>query len=1110
MRKVLPLLYVLISLASHVFSQTRQITGKVTDDSGETLIGVSVLVKGTTIGTSTDENGDFQINTPDKTGTILVFSYIGFKSQEISIGEQSRLSITLQPDAAALDEVVVIGYGTSKRRDLTGAVSSVSGKDIAAVPVVNAAQALAGKLPGVNVISQDGRPDAEISIRVRGGGSISQSNDPLFIVDGFPVGSISDIPANQIESIDVLKDASSTAIYGARGANGVIIVTTKSGQSGKLTVNYDGFAKFNTPFNYLKTMSAYDYITYNWGYAQAISDSYAQSWEMLWGIGSYADDYDNPDGIDHYKNVAAANFSKEAYGRSFSQNHNVSIMNGNDKTKYLLALNHMDEDGMKVNSRYRRTNVSFKLDQKLAKSLSLALDTRFTDIYSVGDEGTVNGRGSLLSTAYWFRPIATNDVLGELDDSKNTQLGMYDVVLQDVFNPVARMEDYTPEQRNRAIRANTSLSWIITEGLTARSELGLNTNWDRTNTWSGAVYNNYIDAEGNKTFSGNAAITHGQGWNLRWVNTLNYTVQGLGVNHSLDLLAGQEMMNSGSESTNIWGNYYPPSFDSKRAFAMMDQYLTGTSTVNNGYSSSAGIPNRLLSFFGRANYSLFDKYLFTLTFRADGSSRFAPTNRWGYFPAAAFAWRVSDERFLKNTPWLDELKVRLSYGAVGNDGISAELWKMNWKSDGQTRYSIEELQQVAYSPASATIANPSLKWETTVTRNLGIDFAFLNNRIYGSLDLYKNTTKDLLMLTSISAISGFSSTYDNIGSTSNRGIELAVGGDIVRSQNFNLNASFNININKGKVDELAEGVNGLYKTQWGSSMTQPNTGDYMLVEGRPVGLVRGYTYEGWYTVDDFTYEDGVYTLKEGVPDIGSGLIGTVYGTSAHKPGGQVAYPGVIKYKDISGAEGVPDGVIDENDVTIIGDMNPKHTGGFNIGGNFKSIDFRLDFNWSVGNQIYNASYLAAFYGSKEDGLFKNRLDYLSSSYRIYDVQDGQLVSVTDPQALTALNANANTFLPYHENPVASSLGIEDGSYLRLNTVTLGYNFPENLAHKVKMSKFRLYASVYNALLFTSYSGLDPDVNTNMNQGNAQYPTIGLDWGAYPRARSFVIGINATF
>lgn len=1079
------------------------ISGKVTDKAGEGLLGVTIKVKGSNKGVTTNIDGEYSITAPEN--AILVFSYLGYETVEQKVLGKTTLNIVLNATASELNEVVVIGYGTVKRRDLTGAVSSVSGESIASAPVANASQALAGKLPGVNVVSQDGRPDAAISIRVRGGGSISQSNEPLFIVDGFPVGSINDIPSNLIESIDVLKDASSTAIYGARGANGVIIVTTKSGKDGKLKIGYDGYAKFNSPTKYMETMGAYDYLAYNWAYAKAISNSYAQGWEKLWGIGASSATYNNPEGIDHYKNVAATNFSKQAYGNSFSQNHNINISSGTEKTKFLIALNHIDEDGMKINSYFKRSNVSFKLDQQLFKKLSLSLDTRFTNINSLGDESTTNGQGSILSTAYWFRPIATQDVMGELDDSKNTQLGLYDYVLQDIYNPVSRMGDYMPERVRRSIRANTSLNWTVIKGLNAKSELGLNTNWNRDNTWSGAVYNNYFDNAGNKTFGGNAEISTSEGWNMRWANTLNYDVQGLGKNHTLNLLAGQEFMNSGSKGTEIWGKYYPASFDADQAFAMMNKFYDDPNATNSGYSSSAGTPNRLLSFFGRANYSLNSKYLFTATFRADGSSRFAPNNRWGYFPAAALAWRVSDENFLKDVEWISNLKLRLSYGSVGNDAISARLWRMNWSAtDRPTGYSINEQQQTAYLP-DATLANPNLKWETTITRNLGVDFGFLNNKVYGSLEVYKNSTKDLLMLTSIDPYSGFIYTYDNVGSTSNRGVELGLGTDLIRSKEFSLTTNLSVNVNRGRVDELAEGVNGLYKTQWGSSMTQPNTGDYALVVGKPVGQVRGYTYDNWYTVDDFTYANGIYTLKAGVPDIATGIIGTVQGTGAHKPGGQVAYPGVIRFKDLNN-----DGVVNESDVSVIGDMNPKHTGGLNLSGNYKKLDFRFDFNWSVGNQVYNASYLSAFYGSKEDGLYRNRLNYLASSYKIYDIQNGQSVSVTDPAALSALNANATTFLPYHENPVVSSMGIEDGSYLRLNNVTLGYSLPAKVLNRVGVSKLRLYGSIYNALLFTKYRGFDPDVNVRTDQGGATYPTTGLDWGAYPRARSFTLGLNVQF
>ncbi len=1111
------------------------VSGTITNDKGEPIPGVTVVLKGTTQGSIADVNGKYSLVGVPADG-VLLFSFVGMETKEMPVNGQMQINVTMSEGSIGLEEVVAIGYGTVKRRDITGSVASVSGDKIAAVPVANAAQALKGKLPGVNVISQDGRPDASISIRVRGGGSISQSNEPLFVVDGFPVSSISDIPGDQIESIDVLKDASSTAIYGARGANGVIIVTTKTAKEGKTTVSYNGYGQFNNPTKYLETMDAYNYIAYNWAYAKAISNTYSAGWEKLWAIGGQpkADGSANSAGIDHYKNINAKNYSEEMYGNSFSQSHNLSVSGGNESTKMNFSLNQDDDTGMKINSYYKRTSVALKVDNKIRSNVLLSFDTRFTHVDKVGHEGTTNGRGSILSSSYFFRPIATADVLGILDDSQNTALGMYDQILQDRYNPVARTMDYLPNNLNNSLRANTALNWEVFKGLSFRSELGISTYWNKNKTWSGAVYNDYYDNAGNMTYSGNASISKSEGWGMRWANTLSYDVQGLGDNHRLNVLVGQEMSNSGSESLSISGERYPVTFDMERAFAMMGQFksdeikttvnssttpptATAAVTEYNSFSASVGTPGRMLSYFGRLNYSLMDKYLFTATFRADGSSRFAPSNRWGYFPAAAIAWRISEESFIQDVEAIDNLKLRLSYGTVGNDGISSDLWKMKWKAGDLVDYSLNEARQPTYVPNSSTMANQKLKWETTITRNLGLDYAFFDSRIYGTIDAYWNSTVDLLMLTSIPAITGFSFTYDNIGSTSNKGIEFALGADIVRSKDFNLSASFNINFNKGNVEELSDGVTGLYKTNWGSTMTQPNTGDYQLIEGMPVGLVRGYTVDEndqYYKTSDFNYDaaTGTYTLKDGVADIASGILGTVYGTTGtHKPGSQTAYPGVLKMKDIAGPDETgPDGVVDQNDVSIIGDMNPKHTGGFNIDARYKGLDCQLGFNWSYGNKIYNANYLAAFYGSKEDGLFKNRLSYLEGAYRIFDIQNNQITRVTDPAALDALNANATTFLPYHENPICNTLGIQDGSFLRLNTVTLGYSLPVNFIKKIGMSKIRIYGTIYNALTLTQYKGLDPEVNTNMSQGGAEYPTMGLDWGAYPRARSFTFGVNVEF
>lgn len=1069
---------------------------------GIPLPGVSVLIKSTTKGTSTDFDGNYTIKTDAK--SILQFSFIGYKTVEIPVNGKTTINASLNEESNQLEEIVVIGYGTAKRKDLTGSIASVTSEEVTRAPVANVAQALQGKLPGVNVVAQDGRPGANISIRVRGGGSISQSNEPLYIVDGFQVSSISSIPGSQIERIDVLKDASATAIYGAQGANGVILVTTKSGKEGKTKVTYDGYTQFNTPTGYLPVMNGYDYIKYNWAYAQAIGDGYANAWEKLWLIGNEFNG-SNSAGIDYYKTVKSEDFSKQVYKSSFTHNHDFNITSGNEKTKYVFSVNHIDQEGMKINSSYKRSNVTFKLDQKLGNKITFSLNTRYSQEQNIGNEGTSSGGGSLLTSAYWFRPIAASDVLGESDVTINTQLGDYETLLNDIYSPVKRINDYTDTNIARKLVANTAFSWEITKGLTAKTNLGLTSDWSRRKIWQGAIYQRYVDSQGNKTFAGDASINASEGWNYRWFNTLNYDVQGLGDKHSLSILAGMEVADSHSESTYVFGRRYPVSFDAQRAFANMDSY-DHSDTKYGGFSSNIGTPNRSNSYFGRVNYSFLDKYLFTATFRADGSSRFAPTQRWAYFPAGAVAWRISDENFMKNINWISSLKLRTSYGEVGNDGINAGLWKMNWESGGLTGYSLNEVQQLSYVPAS-TLNNPNLKWETTITRNIGLDFALFNNKLKGTIDVYKNTVKDLLLLRPIAEISGFSAMYDNLGTTSNKGIEISLNGDLIKTKDFNLHGSVNINFNKGNVDKLGEGINSTYSSAWGGINNKPQSGDYVFEVGKPVGLVRGWVYDGWYTTNDFDYNAagaGTYTLKSGIPDIASGYLATVYGTTGHKPGSQTAYPGVPKYKDLNN-----DGIINESDTKVIGNMNPKHTGGFNLSGNYKNFDFGFDFNWSYGNDIYNANHLNAYQGNKESGLFRNRLQELAGAYKIYDVINGQITPVVAPADLNALNANTTTFIPFAESTMTSTYAIEDGSFLRLNTFTLGYSLPENILTKIGFSNLRVYGTIYNAFTITGYNGLDPEVNPDSSR-NGDYPTPGLDYGSYPRPRSFTLGVNVAF
>ena len=1083
-----------------VAQAAKKVTGTVLDEQGQPMIGVTVRLRDGKAGATTDLDGKFSIEVPQN--SVLVFSYIGYQEYTLTVGNQNNYIINMESENAALDEVVVIGYQTIKRKDLTGSVASVRGEDVATMPVANVAQAVQGKLPGVNVTTQDGRPDATVSIRVRGGGSISQSNDPLILVDGITVKSLDDIPSDQVESIDVLKDASSTAIFGARGANGVILVTTKGAKEGKVSVSYNGYVKFNTPTKYLDTLDPYDYLSFVWGNAAALGDAYRVSFEKLYGLGDNAGS--NTGGIESYRNVSNQDIQKDVYNSSVSHNHDLTITGGNDKTRMLFSANYMDEEGMKINSYARRASFNFKINQKITKNLDVSFDARYSDRRTMGDEKTTNGSGSILSSSYRFRPIATSDILGDLDAMREGNMEMYGrQSTWDRYSPAARIGDYEPLYIRQRLRGTASLNWRIIDGLTYHTDLSYNRTWEEDKIWGGAIYNNYMnDATGEKLYAGSVEWAKRGSWGLRWTNTMSYDFNFLPEEHRLNLLLGHEVTDSGGDEIEIDANHFPANFTKDNAFAMINQYDKTAGTSN--FFSGVDMPERILSFFGRVNYTLLDRYLFTFTFRADGSSKFSPEHRWGYFPAAAIGWRISEEPFMESTrDWLDNLKLRFSYGSVGNDGIDANLWSQMWTSETDMRwqYALNNQYSSSYDYSATEMANKDLKWETTITRNIGVDFSFFNSRLWGSVDLYWNTTKDLLMLTSIPGITGFTATYDNIGQTSNKGIEISLSGEIYKDKDWNITAGMNINFNKGNVDELADNVTGLYSSSWCGSSSFPGN-DYILKEGSPVGIVRGYIYDGFYTTDDFNYVNGQYVLKEGVADLGS-FINPVHGVD--RPEGQNAYPGLPKYRDMN-----DDKVIDELDVCEIGDMNPVHTGGFNINATWKNFDLGLYFNWSYGNDVYNVNKIASMYCAKESGAYENKLAFMKDAYKIYDIVDGQLVHLTTPEQLNAANVNAKYPLPYSENGVTSTLAIEDGSYLRLNTLTLGYSLPQNLLRKVGISKLRIYGTVYNVFTITGYSGLDPEVSANTSNNNATYPTVGLDWGTYPRARSFVVGLNLTF
>lgn len=1069
LKMVIAALLILFMGGSAAFAQS--ITkGKVVDASGEPVIGASVLVPGTTTGTVTDMDGNFELRV--EPGTRLEVSSIGYSS--VIVTAAPTLNITLQEDTTFLDDVVVIGYQTVKRRDLTGAVSSVTGNDIAAVPVASAAQALQGKLPGVTVTSGDGRPGGSTSIRVRGGNSITQSNDPLFIVDGVTVSNIDDIPADNIESIDVLKDAASTAIYGARGANGVVLVTTKGGKEGKAVVRYGMYYQLSENPRMLDVLDAQDAVYWAWAYSTAYSGSEAVA--EYYGLGSkfgnhYAD----------YANVKAHNYMNDVLRPSNSWNHDISLSGGTSTTTYYASVNYIDNQGIRINSGFKRWNANLKLSQKIGKSLTADIDVRY------GQTGSHGMRVNNSSEVYKFRPI--DNPLGTGDPNLFNEGASGADLAYNPLNSINNKENITSRQN---LRATGGLTWRIIDGLIAKSELSLSRNYSETKNWDSGDYvgDAYSMAD----------LSLGRGTGLRWSNTVNYTVPIKNDNHSLNILAGYEVLSSESTTSRMRGAGFPQGFTMDDAFGMIN--MSDSSLGQDLFTNTLGIPSHTVSYFGRLNYGLMGgRYLFTATFRADGSSKFAPNHRWGYFPAAAAAWHISDEPFMENTKtWMDDLKLRLSYGTSGADNIDASLWQETWNTSNIT---IDGEVVTGYVPGSL-LSNPDLKWETSVSRNVGLDFSFLKSRIRGSLDAYWNTTKDILMRIPVDATTGYSYQYGNVGQTSNKGVELAVNAVLVQKRDWGLSLGFTYAFNKNNVDALADGATVDTHTGWGSTMRVPYM-DYLVRVGQPVGIVQGFDVIGYYTVDDFDIVDGKYKLKDGIPGLDKSIFNYAQGMDALKyDTDEGAFPGALKIADTN-----KDGTITGDDATIIAQMMPKHTGGFNLSGNWKNLDFSANFSYQLDGKVYNANAMHSMMGNKTNSYGQNKLAYVNDSWRAYNVNaSGDLYLVTDPAELRTLNANAKYAVPFAEYGIVTSTFIENAAYLRLNTLTIGYTLPQKWMEAIHINRIRAYATIGNLFVLSSYSGLDPDVNTSPSTNG--FPTPYYDSNAYPKSRTFTFGFNVTF
>lgn len=1057
-------IFLMLFMSSQAMAQgDTTVSGVIIDAGGITLPGVTITEKGTKNAVSSDFDGKFTIKVVGAKSE-LVFTYIGYETQSVTVGTKKQVSVVLNSSTNKLDEVVVIGYGTSKKSDLTGSVVSVSGEDLKKMATASVAETLTGRVAGLQVTSTEGSPDANINLKVRGGGSISQDSSPLLIVDGFPVNSINDISPSDIENISVLKDASSTAIYGSRGAYGVIIITTKKGgkDGGKVTVSYNSFFATKKIANTISVLNPQDFANWQYEYAQLTND-----------IPSYEDPFGGAWSPTQLAGVKGTNWQKEIYGQTGTvRNNDLGIRGGSDKLNYNFNFTKYNEQTIMLGSTFDRDNLSLNLRSKASDKIDLSFTIRYsnTEIKGGGanEQNEVSSQDSRLRHAVGYAPIP---LAGVTTDNTDEAISTY------LINPLVAVADNNRLQTRKNYNTLGSFSWKITDNLQFKSELGLDNYFYNDNRFYGrsTYYVRNIPQPENQGYA--ALIMRGRREvRFRNANTLNYDFKKtLGKGHKLKLLFGEESLNYNVTNLTNTIHKFPQDFTFQDAMNLSSQ---GTPfSVDNFVSQE----DKLLSFFGRVNYDFKDRYLFTATMRADGSSKFLGDNRWGYFPSAAGAWKLTEEKFLKNVNWLDLLKIRVSYGQAGNNNIPTGQTVQTFQSstsawiDGVTNF---------WAP-SQYLANPDLKWETVVTQNVGLDYELFKGRVSGTVDIYKNITKDLLLAFPISG-AGYNFQFRNMGENQNTGVETSLNVTAIQKKNYGLSFGFNISFNKNRINSLGE----LDDFEWASGWASTAIGtDYVVRVGDPLGLMKGFRSDGRYEVSDFDYTSGSPVLKPGVPNA-DGIFGTVV-------------PGTMKLKDLNG-----DGIINLDDQTIIGDANPVHTGGFVINANAYGFDLSAAFNWSYGNDVYNASkieYTTAI-SNNDTGQYRNLSTQMAGGNRWTNTDPTSGLVVTDPTALAALNANTSLWSPYQSRYVFSDWAVEDASFIRLNTLTLGYSLSKDLISKLSISKLRFYVTANNVFVLTNYSGLDPEVSTRRNTPF----TPGVDSSPYPRSRQFVFGLNLSF
>jgi TonB-linked SusC/RagA family outer membrane protein len=1029
-------LMIFLFLPAISFAQSK-VTGTVKDNNGKSLSNVSVVVKNTSTGTTTDESGKFSISA--QPADVLVFSFTGFESKEIKVNNQNNLTVSLNTKANSLNEVVVVGYGRVKKKDLTGSVGSVNMTDLDKAPVRSFEEALGGRVAGVTASASDGQPGALVNIVIRGNNSLTQDNSPLYVIDGFPVEDPDNNAINpaEIESIEVLKDASSTAIYGARGANGVIIITTKKGKIGKPVISYSGYTGFQQNNKKMAMMSPYEFVKYEYERDSVNTDS------------TYLN---NGNTFNDFQNVKGTDLQDSLFRTSPFQNHFLSISGGSENTKYSISGSILNQDGILTNSGYDRYQGRIRLDQKVNKNLTVGVNTNYSFLHQYGTSPALGGNGfyygNLLYSVWAFRPVS-----GKINEPTDVETDDADFLTLNGFNPIKTAENELREKFSDVLTSDGYAEYSFSKYFKLRVTGALT----KTKTISDVFNNSETPSGSPLTKSGKDNGVNGSeviSDLTSWANENTLTFSKQFNSDRLEALAGFTMSGTNVASYGAAANHIP---NEALAISGIDE---GEPVSVTSTSSSF----TLASFLGRLNYTINSKYLFTASFRADGSSKFAPQNRWSYFPSGAFAWRLSDENFMQNIHFISNAKLRMSYGSTGNNRVTDFAYLSRISLPSSLGYSYNNM------PVNASIltalGNPNLKWETTNQSDVGLDMGLFNERISLQADAYKKVTSNLLLNASVPGSIGFSTALKNIGKVQNQGLEFTLNTINVKNKNFMWTSSFNISFNRNKVLALSDGeTNRLTTASWDTYTT--NVPLYIAQIGKPIALFWGYIWNGNYQYSDFDKSSsGVYTLKAGEP---------YYGTRS------VIQPGDIKFKDITG-----DSVVNANDRTIIGNPNPKFTGGFSNNFTFKNFDLNVFLEYSVGGDVININRVK----------FEGGGPYNQNMFATY-------VNRWTPD-----NQNNTYYRTGGQGPVDyvySTRVIEDGSYLKLKTVQLGYNFPSRIIKRLKISNLRIYVSAQNLYTFTKYQGFDPEVSKFGS--DALRPAF--DYSVYPYARTITFGLNAS-